>query len=387
MKKILLCILFLISYSCVNISYASQFPRISLQQFSDLLKNKSCIDSSELLESKYGITFNNFSNIKLLRSDKFKGNCYHVGNISKAKKLSDIVKVVSYTFMGDTHFFLFKKHKKSYLYLLKISTFLKYDIAVIRSYNFPSETIYSTDGYADGGTGLKDSDLVFFRPLKNRKSSEIFSISKEGYIFGWGSSFNRSYRSEISKNLLHKNILKINYIISYSLNRPYDEESPHLFSIRKTLLLKYDNHSFSLSDKSPNSFEEINDIMGHGEEYFCENYNHHLILLNTSKDRNIIRWSKKMQDLCKPKKKTITRTVTYTIQIGAFKSGANVEKLSSRIRMLLPNENVYSSKGGGKNNYWIVSMGQFNSLEAANAYKLALMNKYKNMTFLVRESP
>lgn len=384
MKKYLFITLYIISLFNLDICYSFKFPSISLQQFSSLLTHKSCIDFSELLESKYGI---NFIDVKFLRRENFKGTCQYLGKLSKVIKLRNSVRVISFGFMSDHQFFLFKKYNRQYIYIGKISTYLKYGAPVINSYNFPRETIYSVVSYSDGGTGLMDTDWVFYRLFKNKKSSEIFSVSKEGYIYGWGSSFNRSYSSKIIKKTSHNNMLEIEYDINYSLNRPFNEKSPDLFGTRKTLLLKYENHTFSLSKNSPNTFEEINDIMGHEEGYFCENYPKHLKTLLASKDNNIRLWSKKMIGICKSNKKLNDKKITYTIQVGAFKSEANTNKLGKKIRLLLPKAKIFSWKGGGKNNYRIISIGRFDSKESAQSYKLSLINKFKNMSFVVRELP
>jgi len=382
MKKILLILLLTSYWSCVGIANSKQISIITLQQFSQMLKNTSCIEFSESLKSKYGIIT---GSIEYLRREKFKGTClqWNASNSgftlkSKAKKISNSVKVIPTNFLADYQFYLFKKYKNKYLYVGKISTSSRYSEPEIDIYNFPNDTVYSTQ-YMSGGTGERDTDWVFFRLLKNRSSQEIFSIGKNGYVSTFN-SLNRKYESKIDKTLVNKNKLKIDYIITYSFV-PINKPSINLVTVKKTLLLDYANHTFSLSQKSPNSFEEINGFLGHYEQFFCKNYKSKLKKLLISKEKSTTSWSKKMIAICKSYR---NEKLLYTLQIAAFKSRGNIAKYIQKIKNFRLRNKIQIWRGGGEKNYWIVSIGLFKSLEKVNSYKLELKEKYKDMQFVVR---
>lgn len=377
-------IIILFFWCSTGMANSHQIPAITLQQFSQMLGNKSCIEFSELLKTKYNIIA---GPIEYMHREKFKGNCLQWNIINtgltlnfKEKIISQSIKVISTNFLGDFQFYLFKKYKRKYLYVGKIAISTRYIVPEIDIYNFPNGTVYSTETVS-GGTGERDATWVFYSHVKNKDPQEFFSIDNNGYSSHYIAPFNREYESKIDKSLVKKNQLRFDYRISYSIYSSKKGDI-YLFSVKKSLLLDYGNNLFSLSRKSPNSFEEINEIMTHGEKYFCQNYKSQLNKLLKSKEKSIIQWSKKMFNLCKAKNRK--KKPLYTIQVAAFKATPNIVKYIHKIRKYWSKNEIQIWRGGGKNNYLIVSIGLFNSLKKANSYKFELIKKHKDMNFLVK---
>ena len=352
--------------------------KTSLKGFVKLLENNNCVDVIKSIRENY--------NSQLLYSDlilkeKDVSNCSEYISINEKVLANDITAVkLSIAIYSTYQYFIFIKENEVYKYAGSIKTTIKHDKPNLRIHRFSNDILYSVTDSTDSGTGLKDTDVIFYK-LANIESSDIFSIKQEGYINGWGSSFNREYKSIIRKD--KSGLLKVDYTVKYDLNVPYDQKPATLFNTKKTLLLQYNKNTFVMSSNSPSTFKEINDIMNHGEKYFCKAYNNQLKILSKSKDSRVKKWSQDMTKHCSQGTKN-TEKPMFTVQAGVFNSKKNATDFLKKIKKPDANTEVYLRREASTN-YIQVYIGNYSSISEANKVKSKFMLKNKQIEFTIKQ--
>lgn len=362
MKIVLLkfSLLFIFANCFFSACYSQDSMKLTLNSFSYLIKNHNCYSFTTELKNKYGVIVKGSEYLRKKTKEKCKNY--------PAIKINHNFIIIWLSITAEDEFYIFKKQNNKFIYIGKIPFSMRLGTPEIKLFNFNGEDIFLVNENVDGGTGLRDFNWYFYR-IRKKRTLMIFSIGNNGYYDGWGGSFTREYKSRIVK---FKNFLKIDYKIKYHLFGPQNNNnSSLLFIAYKTLLLEYKDKRFKLSKKSPNSYEDINKIMTHGEKYFCKHYKNKLEQIASTKDREVKKWSVKMQKICLKPRNNSDRKDIYIIQAGVFNSTKYSYGLVKKLRKIKPKLDVHYVKNA-KTNYFQIYIGQYNSYKQAQEEKVKL---------------
>jgi len=190
------------------------------------------------------------------------------------------------------------------------------------------ETINNIDGRflvleekMGSGTGaLLIDEVWYFIGINGEKIKEVLRYPKEGYVSGWGMTFDRKFSSSYAKeeNVNPAVIVKFNASYTNSniieLGVPDSDELSELFSISRQAIYIWDheNSIFNLdSGRSQISIEQIDGLYNDGNDEFLKH--NYADLKKFAQDRNPAKqqWIKAFLDTCKdgPQKTELIKSI------------------------------------------------------------------------------
>lgn len=270
---------------------------LTLNKFTDLILNSNdCLKIKNTLKHKYAIDSSNLEAATTghLKETECNKVINHVAITNVGPNSGRKIKNVDLTFAYEHEYYLFEKKKGQFLYIGKIEPHTPWSKGELKVYQLKDQLIFSVANNREHGSGLSLRNTDFYIPTNN-KLKKIFSVERDGFMSHWGKSFDRGFKSTITEKMFNQNIIEIIYDINYSFFHKTD--SIDLFKLKKKLILKYQNGRIVEKD-SPSSIKDIEEIMSHGEEYFCKKYHYFLGKLRLSQDNRVRNWVYKMNKHC-----------------------------------------------------------------------------------------